>query len=142
LRIARRPAEVFAYISEPENFPSWNSAVRRVRRTSGGESDVGARYVMERDLPAGPAQNELEVVGRDAPTEFAIRTTSGPTPFEYRYELSEVEGGTNLQFYAHVELGGVASILGPVARRAVKKGVDDNLRTLKHLLESGGPQGR
>jgi uncharacterized protein YndB with AHSA1/START domain len=139
VRIARNLAEVFDYVSEPEHFPRWNSAVRAVHKSSGGASDVGTRYVMERDLPSGPAENELEVVGREEPTEFAVRTTSGPTPFKYRYHFSEDEGGTNLQLYAQVELGGVASMLGPLARRTVKKGVDDNLRTLKRLLESGAP---
>src|SRR5215204_5000372 len=79
------------------------------------------------------------LVGREEPTEFAIRTTSGPTPFKYRYDFSEDKGGTNLQLYAQVELGGIASMLGPLARRTVKKGVDDNLRTLKRLLGSGSP---
>jgi uncharacterized protein YndB with AHSA1/START domain len=137
VRIARSLGEVFDYVSEPENFPRWNSAVRAVRRTSGGQTDVGTRYVMERDLPTGPAENTLEVVSREAPTEFAIRTTSGPTPFAYRYEFSEEEGVTNMQLYAQVELEGMASMLGPLARRAVKKGVDDNLRALKRLLEVG-----
>jgi hypothetical protein len=98
---------------------------------------------MERDLPTGPAENRLEVVSRHEPTEFAIRTTSGPTPFVYRYELSEEEDGTNVQLDAQVDLGGVATIIGPLARRAVMKGVDDNFRALKRLLESGtqGPSG-
>ena len=32
-----RPIEdVFAYVSDPRNFPAWNSAVRDVRATSAG----------------------------------------------------------------------------------------------------------
>jgi hypothetical protein len=34
---------------------------------------------MERELPTGRVQNELQVIARTQPTEFAIRTTSGPT---------------------------------------------------------------
>jgi hypothetical protein len=104
---------------------------------SAGEGDVGTSYLMERDLPAGPAENRLEVVSRDEPTEFAIRTTSGPTPFVYRYAFSQEEDGTNVRLEAQVELGGVATVIGPLARRAVKNGVDENLRVLKRLLESG-----
>lgn len=138
VRIGRSLAEVFDYVSDPTNFPRWNSAVRTVRKMSAGEGDVGTSYLMERDLPAGPAENRLEVVGRDEPTEFAIRTTSGPTPFVYRYQFSEEKEGTTVQLDAQVELGGVATIFGPLTRHAVKKGVDDNLRALKRLLESGG----
>jgi hypothetical protein len=40
---------------------------------------------MERQLPTGRATNQLEIVVRNRPREFAIRTTTGPTPFVYRY---------------------------------------------------------
>jgi hypothetical protein len=66
----------------PANFPNWNSAVQAVDTiTARGDNDVGSTYLMERNLPIGRAANELEIVSRKRPTEFAIRTTSGPTPF-------------------------------------------------------------
>jgi uncharacterized protein YndB with AHSA1/START domain len=34
VQIARPLEEVFAYVSEPLNFPRWNSAVEVVRETS------------------------------------------------------------------------------------------------------------
>ena len=40
---------------------------------------------------------------------------------------------------AEVELEGPAALLGPLARRAVKKGVDDNFTTLKQILEPAHP---
>jgi uncharacterized protein YndB with AHSA1/START domain len=84
VHIARPLEEVFAYVSEPLNFPDWNSAVQTVRRTSAGDTRVGSTYLMERELPTGHAVNELEVVAREWPSEFAIRTTAA----------DEGEGGT------------------------------------------------
>lgn len=90
VRIRRPIEEVFAFVSEPLNFPHWNSAVRAVRKTHGRDGEVGSTYTMERELPSGGVQNELEVFARGRrlevfargrPTEFGIRTTSGPTPF-------------------------------------------------------------
>jgi uncharacterized protein YndB with AHSA1/START domain len=69
VRIARPIEEVFAYVSDPLNLTHWNSAVRAVWKTRGRESEVGSRYTMERELPRGGVQNELEVFAR------------GPTPF-------------------------------------------------------------
>ena len=60
VRIDRPIEEVFAYVSDPLNFPRWNSAVQTVRKTSPDESDLASTYVMERKLPAGPAVNELQ----------------------------------------------------------------------------------
>ena len=113
IRIGRPIEEVFAFVSDPLNFPRWNSAVQAVRQTG------DATYAMERNLPTGRAHNDLELFGRRQPGEFGIRTTSGPTPFTYRYALD-----------------GVAGLLGPVAGRAVKRGVDDNFAELKRLLEA------
>jgi uncharacterized protein YndB with AHSA1/START domain len=88
VRIDRRIEEVFAYVSDPLNLPRWNSAVEAVRKTSAGENGVASTYSMERKLPSGRAVNELEVVASQPPWKFAIRTTSGPTPFLYRYQFS------------------------------------------------------
>jgi carbon monoxide dehydrogenase subunit G len=138
VRIERPPAEVFDYVADPTKFPRWNSAVQSVRETSPGQEGVGASYLMERDLPSGRAENELKVLERKPPTEFTIRTTSGPTPFLYRYRFAEEGGGTIIQLAAEVELGGLAGTLGPLASRGVKRGVDSNFADLKRILEGGG----
>ena len=135
VRIERPIEEVFAYISDPLSFPRWNSAVQAVRNTSQPEGEVGARYVMERELPTGRAENELGIVASERPREFVIRTTSGPTPFVYRYSFASENGETVVELDAAFELGGVAALVAPLARRAVREGVDDNFATLKMILE-------
>jgi len=132
----KRPAEeVFAYVSDPRNLPAWNSAVQAVRLTSPATDGIGSTFSMKRKLPSGPATNQLEVIASTPPREFTIRTTAGPTPFLYRYQFAAHNGETVLQLDAQIELDGVATRLPQLARRAVKKGVDDNLATLKAILE-------
>jgi carbon monoxide dehydrogenase subunit G len=135
VRIDRPVDQVFDYVSDPINFPRWNSAVQAVRETSPGVDGVSATYLMERELPDGRAENELEVVSRRKPAEFEIKTTSGPTPFTYRYRFTKDGGGTLLELAAEVELSGLAGVLGPLASRAVKRGVDSNFADLKQVLE-------
>jgi uncharacterized protein YndB with AHSA1/START domain len=130
VRIERPVGDVFAYVSDPVNFPYWNSAVAAVR-----ESEPGSTYVMERRLPTGPAVNELRIVVCERPREFAMRTMSGPTPFFYVYRFSAESGETVVRLNAKVELEGVTALLPQLARWAVKRGVDDNLATLKEILE-------
>lgn len=136
VRINRGIEEVFAYVSDPLNFPRWNSAVKAVRKTSVGEDGVASTYSMERELPTGRAINELEVVASEPPRTFAIRTTAGPTPFLYRYQFSAENGETVVNLDAQVEVEGAAAFLPQLARRLVKKGVNDNLATLKQILEA------
>jgi uncharacterized protein YndB with AHSA1/START domain len=137
VRIERTVDEVFDYVSDPRNFPRWNSAVQAVSVTS-GEGDPGSTYLMERELPGGRAQNELEILDRDRPSEFAIRTTSGPTPFVYRYRFHSDGPATVVHLAAEVELSGIARALGPLGARVVKRGVDANFATLRQILEANG----
>jgi uncharacterized protein YndB with AHSA1/START domain len=133
----RRPIEdVFAYVSDPLNFPHWNSAVQTISKTIGQASQMGSTYLMERELSSGRAQNELEIVAREHPSQFDIRTTSGPTPFSYRYRFSAANAETVVALDAAVELDGPAALLGPLLGRAVKRGVDDNFAELKRILET------
>jgi uncharacterized protein YndB with AHSA1/START domain len=136
VHINRPIEEVFAYVSDPLNYPRWNSAVKAVRKTSGGENGVVPTYSMERKLPTGRALNELEIIARQPSREFAIRTTSGPTPFVYRYRFTSESGGTLVQLDAEVELQGAVVLVPQLARRAVRNGVDDNFTTLKVILEA------
>jgi hypothetical protein len=90
---------------------------------------------MERRLPGGPATNRLEVVAYDAPDEFAIRATDGPTPFLYHYRFESHGHQTRVQLEAQVELNGFPALAAPFARQAVKRGVDKNLATLAAILD-------
>ena len=132
----RRPVEaVYAFVADPSQFPRWNSAVQAVDLISGEWGRVGSRYSMQRRLPVGQVQNELEVFSREHGSEFGIRTTSGPTPFRYMYRFVADGVDTVIQLDAGVELSGIASVLGPLAASAVRRGVDANLATLKRTLE-------
>jgi uncharacterized protein YndB with AHSA1/START domain len=135
VRIARPIEDVFAFAADPLAYPRWNSAVRSVRAIS-GHGEIGSTYAMERELPTGHAENGLEVLAREEPDAFDIGTTSGPTPFLYRYRFTRDGDATAVRLDATVELGGAAALLGSLAARAVKRGVDANFATLRRILES------
>jgi uncharacterized membrane protein len=136
VRILRPVEAVYAFVADPLQFPRWNSAVHAVDLTSGERGRVGSRYSMQRRLPAGQVENELEVFTREHATEFGIRTTSGPAGFRYLYRFVSDGVDTVIQLDARVELSGVASVLGPLAASAIRRGVDANLATLKRTLET------
>ena len=46
-----------------------------------------------------------------------------------------------MELDAEVELSGAVSLLGPLARHAIKSGVNENLATLKAILEAQVPVG-
>ena len=129
--VARPRDEVFAYVADPSRFPEWNSAVESVVPLDDG------RYEMRRRLPTGLATNELEIVTSRAPEELTIRTTGGPTPFDYRYEFATTPEGTLIRLHGDVQIR-AGALLGPLAAKAVKRGVDANFATLRAILERDG----
>jgi len=56
--------EVFGFVTEGENSPKWNSAVKSVRKISEGPISVGTKYAIVRQLPSGSAENIYEVLVR------------------------------------------------------------------------------
>ncbi len=136
VRIQRPIDEVFAFVSDPLNFPRWNSAVQTVHGTSGQSGGPGSTYSMQRQLPTGQVENELEILSREHPTKFSIRTTSGPTPFLYHYRFARDGADTVIHLDASVDLPGVTAVLGPLAARGVTRGVDSNLSALQQALEA------
>lgn len=135
-RINRPIEEVFSYVSDPLNLPRWTSAVRTVRKTADGGERAASTYVMERDLPSGRAVNQLDVLASEPPSEFVLRASAGPTPFVYRYRFCAESDETIVKLWAEVELPGTGGPLRHLARRAVRRGVDDNFAALKRLLEA------
>jgi carbon monoxide dehydrogenase subunit G len=130
----RRPlVEVFGFVADPTRFPLWNSAVTSVEPTSALQGEVGSTYLMRRRLPIGETENGLEIVALERPTAVTVRTTSGPTPFTYRYRFAESSGATAVTIAGDVELGGPLAVL---PGQAVRRGVDANLATLQRLLEA------
>ena len=102
---------------------------------AGSGRESGSSYAMERVLRGGRVRNGLEVFARERPTAFGIRTTSGPTPFTYRYRLSTENAETVVRLHATVEVDDAPSVFEPLLARLVKRGVDANLAALKHTLE-------
>ena len=90
---------------------------------------------MQRAIPSGRVENGLEVFSREQPTEFGIRTTSGPTPFSCRYRFISDGANTLVHRDASVEMPGATAVLGRLAVRAVRRGVDANFAALKRALE-------
>ena len=136
VRIRRPIEEVFAFVADPLNLRHWNSAVRAVWKTRGQESEAGSTYTMERDLPGGRAQNELEIFAREQPAQFGIRTTSGPTPFSYRYGFTSHGGETVVALHGAFELDGQARPARASRRPGRQAGSGRQPRRLKHILET------
>lgn len=137
LHIAASPATVFDFVADFTTMPEWYSAVQRVDRTH-GTSGLGTRYEVHRQLPGGPARNDVEITAYHSEREVRFTSLSGPTPFVYRYLVEPDGDATRLTLEGTISgagLAGPAALLGPVAEGLFKRGMRYNLGALKAILE-------
>jgi carbon monoxide dehydrogenase subunit G len=136
IEMARRPADVFAYLVDVANLPAWQSGVHGAEIVGGGEPCAGARIAESRHLLGRELHTTLEIVEYDAPRLFALRALDGPVPFTVRHELEPAGAGTRLRVVGEGEVGFLPGFAaGMMARRAEKQFRKDFER-LKQILEA------
>lgn len=136
--IARPVGTVFAFLADAENTPRWYEAVVHVEKLTAGAVRAGTVYRMVRRLPQGRVENRVEVSELEPDLRITLRSLDGPTPFTYRYGLEPTDGGTRLTLEGAITgegLQGAAALLAPLAGAFFKRGMAENLRTLKRVLE-------
>ena len=133
----RRPAEdVFVFLADFENVPSWNHAIQSITKTSPGPVGVGSTY---RQIRSEPSRSEdgFEVTVFEPTRRLAIDGEIGPFHARVDYRLEPIEGATRLINGVELEpSSAVSKLLAPFARSRVKAGVAENLDTLKQILET------
>ena len=126
IEIARTPGDVFAYLTDVSNLPSWQAGVKSATMRDGRIEE--SRSLLGREL-----RTTLEIVKRDEPRVFTLRALNSPMPFSVRHELEPADSGTRLTVTAEGDVPGFAA--GLVARRAERQFRKDFER-LKQILES------
>lgn len=67
---------------------------------------------------------------------ISFRSTSGPTPFVYTYELEPAAEGTRLRLDGTISTEGLGGWRALAARPWLRHGMSANLDALRHLVES------
>lgn len=132
--IRRSREDVFTFLSDFENLPSWNYALSSTRRTDSGPLGIGAQYTQTRSLPRHAVET-FEVIEFEPSDRLAIRGTLGPFRAESSYHLESVDGSTVLTNAMQLEPEGALRLVAGLAGSSVKKAVAANLGVLKELLE-------
>ena len=126
IEIARTPEEVFSYLTDVSNLPTWQSGVKSATLLDG-------RIEERRSLFGREVSTTLEIVEQEEPRVFTLRALDSPVPFTVRHDLEPAGDGTRLTVTADGDVPGFAA--GLLARRAEKQFRNDFAR-LKEILES------
>jgi uncharacterized protein YndB with AHSA1/START domain len=140
ISIARPPAEVFSYIADVRNDPSWHTDVLEVR-SSTDLVGIGTVFDVKVKPSMGVSEGSM-TVSRFEPgrlIEFQGRMGKmAPTVTN----ICEPEArGTRVTRRVDLEPPGIMRMMIPLVKRMIAKSNDEFLANLKQLLEGSGGSG-
>ena len=137
LTIHRSVGDVFAFLADFENIPTWNYAIVETTKTSPGPVGIGTTYRQLRSVP-DRKEEDFEVTAFEPTSRLAIHGDIGPFTATISYRLTPVGDGTQLINVVDLEsASGAWRFLAPLATSRVKTAVGANLEKLKQILEAG-----
>ena len=137
--IDRPPSEVFAFSTDNEKRPIWQSGVEQM--TTEGPPGPGVKGRLVRQFLGRRVDVGIEYTEFEPGKRYAYKTTSGPLRFEISVELFESEGGGTLM---HVTTEGRPQgffrLLEPIVMRAVRRQIEADVKLLAELVEAEATQ--
>ena len=137
IEIARPPAEVFAYVTDPSRFGEWQRDVVAVRQEGGRPGEAGSRFTTTRRIGGSERTMTQEVTESRAPRRWAARAVDGPVRPNATVTVEPLAdgAGSRVTFSLDFEGHGIGRPLLPVVRRQARTAAPVSYRTLKALLE-------
>jgi uncharacterized protein YndB with AHSA1/START domain len=136
ITINRPIEEVFAFTSNPENEPLWRPELLELEQTSDGPIGVGTTFREVMQFLGRRIESTGEITEYEPNKRNAVKSTSGPFPFEITGTFEPVEGGTEVTFEVEAEIGGFFRFAEPLVARMGKRQMETQLANLKDLLEA------
>jgi uncharacterized protein YndB with AHSA1/START domain len=132
------PAEVFAYVSDLDNLPEWQTGIVSVRRTSGGELGVGSTARVARELMGQRVEAALQVTAYDPPRHLAIESEVSGVKAVATLDLAPDADGnaTDLAFAIEIRGSMLTAFMEPMIAAAAGGDIDATLARLQaHFAE-------
>ena len=134
--IHRPVAEVFAYLSNWENAPQWQSGLLESRQTTSGPVGVGTQYIGARKFLGRRLEGTAEICAYEANRSFSIKSVSSQTPFVQNFVFKPEAGGVRLTTDLKLQAGGLMGLAEPLIAAGAKREFEADFDTLKDFLES------
>lgn len=143
VEISRPADEVFAFVADAENNPTWQGGMRSCRWATDPPIAVGSVYEQEAAFLGRPITSTFEVVALEPGRSITIETTASTFPIRVTRSVAPV-GDDRCRVSAVVrgDPSGVFRVFTPLLRRMVQRSVRGDYRRLRRVLgEPGTPPG-
>jgi uncharacterized membrane protein len=134
--IGRPIEDVFKFIKDMNGHAEWQTGVIESRVTSEGGVGVGSTYRYVTHMLGREIRTEGEVTTCDPEEGFFYRSTVAPFQIEGGYTFEKANGGTKVTQKLVANIEGFFRLAKPIVERMTKRNLENNLQTLKQLLEA------
>jgi hypothetical protein len=134
--IGRTPADVFAFLTELNNFTKWQEGIVGAELLDPGPWRAGTRIkTIHSFLIWKHLEDYSEIVEIIPNRIIRNRGKVGKTTYREEFALEEKNGGTHLRYLAEIEPGGVFSHMKTLSAWAFRSQMRNSFNKLKQLLE-------
>lgn len=138
IEVARPPAEVFAYVTDPTHMPEWQQGCLS-GELDGPTTHVGSRCTTVRRIGGGKRPVTTEITEYDPPRRWADRGIDGPIRALVGVTVEPLADGMRSRVTIDLDFSGygIGKLLVPlVVRRQAAREMPANMSRLKARLEA------
>jgi hypothetical protein len=112
--IDRAVEDVFDYVADERNEPTYNAQMRLAEKVSDGPIGVGTQYRAEVVSGGRPVSMVIECTEFERPRRLASLTTMSSMDIAYTLIFESVREGTRMRWAGEIQPHGVLKLLGPL----------------------------
>lgn len=135
--IDRPVEEVFDFVADERNEPSFNPQMRRAEKVSDGPIGPGTRFRAEMVSMGRPVEMEIEFTGFERPRRLASTTRMSAMDIQYTLTFDPVPAGTRMRWSGDLEPRGILKLMSPMVARMGRRQEQRIWTGLKRFLEAG-----
>ncbi|MFE3292498.1 SRPBCC family protein [Rhodococcus sp. NPDC059234] len=137
INIQRPVAEVFEYLSNPDNVTNWSSNVIDYKLVSGKADEVGAVLSLAVKAAGVRVEGTEEITQYEANKRMGFRSKDTKIGYTRELDFAADGDGTRVTFLQEAEAGtGLFKFADPIVQRLYAHDVRGNLEKAKTILES------
>jgi uncharacterized membrane protein len=134
-KIDKPKQEVFEYISDPNNDPTWISGIVSAQVMTGWPVNRGTQVKRLATFLGRSIEYVLEIVDFQPNKLVAMRSIQAPFPMEVDYAVREVGSGTEFEIRVGGDAGGFYRLATPLMEFQVRRSLNRDVATVKKILE-------
>lgn len=135
--VAAPPDEVFAFVSELDNLPDWQTGIVSVRRTSEGPVAVGATAVVVRELMGQRIEAPLKVTAYEPSRRLTVQGVVSGVVATATVDLAPHGQETALTFAMEISASGFTAFMEPMIAAAAATDLEASLGRLQQRFAAG-----